>query len=240
MKTIAKVILAAMFAFVLVGCDDQGAKELDMSNNAYIKGEVDKVVDEMQGETLGPIIMAERMKVAVVRLTPEIASVVVAFKNKTDTVPQVISFVCVTDAQVAGITHNVYNDGKLVRGAEHFSIVRYPANATKYTERGDVVGLKFSTSDGDNDIFAALKKMTTAKDTDILSFSLDGIRNVDAEHYESIGHSYAFTGKEWKEATKGLNWAACEGSTIDATEEFIEATTNEEVMDSYRQMKAAQ
>lgn len=235
MKTIAKVIFAGIVALALSACNDE-PKEIDFSNNDYVKSEMSQAMTEMSGTDYGPIVKATKVKMGNVRLSPEIVTISLAMKHQSRKFPTTLTFICVTDAQAVGFGHNIYNNsGRLANNATDFSFSVYPAHATRMTDRDDVLGMKFSSSDGHDDVIGALKGLNKTADKDMIIFSVDAAAE-EEEYSTSVGHSFAITGAQWKEAVKNVNFNACMGSKLAIDEQFIEAYSDEDIMETMKEM----
>lgn len=222
MKNVFKIIASVVLAFGLVGCDDNGGFDKDVSGDANVAAAV-------RGEVLHKVDYAQKVTVKSVKLADGIYSFGIAMKSPVRQ-PQLIAFTCAVDANAAGIAHSILDEqGRAISEVSTISIMKYRKGITEVTELDEGSDPLFSTANGDSDFIGAMNNLKKLdKDTPV-AFTIE---TPDEEGYaETKGWSIVVKAGELYNAWKDAPTQACKGTNLTISrDDVITGVTNREML----------
>lgn len=216
------VVFALFVVFLVSGCDKKEEDVVDLSKHPDT---VELTDDNLYGEvlhvpTFAKIVFAKKFK-----FSDHLHGYGLAIDNKKG-VKNVVTLICDTRINVAGISYLIKNDqGKVPEGDNEIALLRFRSDIKDIREADDNQNAIFSTADGDTDFQAALYQAAGLPADTLLGFVIDG-RNLD-NTYSGVAWTPLFTAGQLKETLNRIP-AECNGLKLDLNSVYLVAVSKDE------------
>lgn len=236
MRKFINLMVVAVLAFVIVGCDNKPEFDNDVSNLKSAQ----KVVQESRGVVIHEGIYATKVVGRSIKVSDGIYSYSFIV-NSQSRAPAMIGLTCFDEYKISVVAHSILdNDGNAIREESTLSIMKYRKGIKDIREMDENGTPVFSTANGDTDFVKAIKDVAKLDPDTPVAFTIENF-NTTVNLWTTVGWSPLMTAGELTKAAERLPWKYCEGRPIPQNEpEAIGGFTNAELMEAGKEMLTKQ
>lgn len=212
MMKIIYTVMVVFFSMVLMGCEQaQSTANQDLSNNM----EVQKLISDpaqltqMYGDVIHEGKVAEHVKIASVKLSPDAMAVNIVVADKYD--PMILSFICDRRMGSWGLSHTLTKNGQEPSEATEISILNYREGLTEIREADETHPI-WSTANGDTNIATGLTRITKLDPKSTVAIVLD--RQGEDGYYDGEVWSYLLPVSQVVDRLKVIDLSICAKASL--------------------------